>query len=336
MQDPLGRAITYLRLSVTDRCDFRCKYCMAEEMTFLPKREVLSLEEMARLSQAFIELGVRKIRLSGGEPLVRKGIMTLVDALGAHVRSGEGESGAPGLNELTLTTNASQLSRFAAPLYAAGVRRLNVSIDSLDRHKFSMITRGGDLDQVLTGVEAAKQAGLKIKINTVALKGFNEAEMDTFVAWCGAEGFDLTLIEVMPMGDLGNEQRTDQFLPLTEVRARLAQRWTLGASEHRTGGPSRYVEVGETGQHIGFISPLTQNFCDGCNRVRVTCTGRLVLCLGHEEGVDLREILRRAEGLEPVKTAIVQALGLKPQRHDFQIAEGAAPAVARHMSVTGG
>ena len=328
MQDPFGRAITYLRLSVTDRCDFRCRYCMAEEMRFLPKREVLTLEEMERLCQAFIELGVTKIRLSGGEPLVRKCLMTLIEGLGSFI--GEG------LEELTLTTNASQLSRFAEPLYAAGVRRLNVSIDSLDARKFDLITRGGDLAQVLAGVEAAKQAGLKIKINTVALKGFNEDEMDTFVAWCGAEGFDLTFIEVMPMGDLGNENRTDQFLPLTEVRERLAARWTLNQSAHRTGGPSRYVDVAETGTRIGFISPLTQNFCDGCNRVRVTCTGRLVLCLGHEDGVDLRDVLRSTEGLDPLKQTIIKALGLKPKRHDFMIAEGAAPAVARHMNVTGG
>lgn len=328
MQDPFGRTISYLRLSVTDRCDFRCRYCMAEEMTFSPKKEVLSLEEMERLCQAFIELGVTKIRLSGGEPLVRKNVMHLIEGIGQHL--------GQGLEELTLTTNASQLTRFAEPLYAAGVRRLNVSIDSLDARKFDLITRGGDLAQVLAGVEAAKQAGLKIKINTVALKGFNEDEMDTFVAWCGAEGFDLTFIEVMPMGDLGNENRIDQFLPLTEVRERLAQRWSLSSSNHKTGGPSRYVEVGETGQRIGFISPLTQNFCDGCNRVRVTCTGRLVLCLGHEDGVDLREVLRTTEGLDPLKRTIVKALGLKPERHDFQIAEGAAPAVARHMSVTGG
>lgn len=323
--DPFDRQITYLRLSVTDRCDFRCRYCMAEEMTFLPKREVLSIEEMERLCQAFVELGVKKIRLSGGEPLVRRGLMTLVESLGQMP-----------LDEVTMTTNGSQLSRFAVPLYEAGVRRLNVSIDSLDVTKFGFITRGGDLGQVLSGLEAAKQAGLKVKINAVALKGQNEDELNTFVAWCGAEGFDLTFIEVMPMGDLGNEQRTDQFLPLTEVRDRLAERWTLTKSQHRTGGPSRYVEVAETGGKIGFISPLTQNFCDGCNRVRVTCTGQLVLCLGHEDGVDLRAVLRSSEGTGAVKDAIVKALRLKPKRHDFVIAEGAAPAVPRHMSVTGG
>ena len=327
--DPFDRQITYLRLSVTDRCDFRCRYCMAEEMTFLPKRDVLSIEEMERLCQAFVELGVRKIRLTGGEPLVRRGLMTLIERLGDM-----------GLDEVTLTTNASQLSRFAKPLYAAGVRRLNVSLDSLEAAKFSFITRGGDLGQVLSGLEAAKQAGLKIKINTVALKGQNEDELDTFVAWCGAEGFDLTFIEVMPLGDiggdLGNERRIDQFLPLTEVRARLASRWTLTQSLHRTGGPSRYVDVAETGQRVGFISPLTQNFCDGCNRVRLTCTGQLILCLGHEEGRDLRAILRSSEGTGAVKEAIAQALRLKPKRHDFIIAEGATPAVPRHMSVTGG
>ncbi len=329
MQDPFGRTISYLRLSVTDRCDFRCTYCMAEDMTFLPKAEVLSLEEMGRLAQAFIELGVTKIRLSGGEPLVRKGVMTLFKDIGSH-------RGAGGLEELTLTTNASQLHRYADDLYAAGVRRINVSMDSLKPEKFNLITRGGNLPQVLTGIEAAKQAGLKIKVNAVALKDFNEDELHTFVAWCGAEGFDLTFIEVMPLGEMGDVQRTDQFLPLTEVRERLAQRWTLTQSDHRTGGPSRYVEVAETGTRIGFISPLTQNFCDGCNRVRVTCTGRLVLCLGHEDGVDLREVLRSTEGLEPIKRTIVKALGLKPERHDFMIGEGAQPAVARYMSTTGG
>lgn len=326
--DPFDRQITYLRLSVTDRCDFRCRYCMAEEMTFLPKKEVLTLEEMERLALAFMELGVSKIRLSGGEPLVRKGVMTLIDGLGSHVGGG--------LEELTLTTNGSQLTRFAQPLHAAGVRRLNVSLDSLDAGKFSMITRGGDLGQVLAGLEAAKQVGLKIKINTVALKGQNEDELDRLVAWCGSEGFDLTFIEVMPMGDLVTEHRTDQFLPLTEVRERLAQSWTLTQSQHRTGGPSRYVQVAETSGRIGFISPLTQNFCDGCNRVRVTCTGQLVLCLGHEEGTDLRAVLRSSEGLDPVKQAIVKALRLKPRRHDFLIAEGADPSVPRFMSTTGG
>ena len=329
MQDPFGRTITYLRLSVTDRCDFRCTYCMAEHMTFLPKAEVLTLEEMGRLAQAFIELGVSKIRLSGGEPLVRKGVVQLFRDIGRH-------RGAGALRELTLTTNASQLHRTAEDLYAAGVRRVNVSLDSLQPQPFNFITRGGDLTQVLQGIEAAKRAGLKIKINTVALKNFNEGELDTFVAWCGAEGFDLTFIEVMPLGDMGQVQRTDQFLPLTEVRARLSQRWTLRPTPYRTGGPSRYVEVGETGQRLGFISPLTQNFCDGCNRVRVTCTGRLVLCLGHDDGVDLRPVLRASEGLDPVKRTIVKALGLKPERHDFQIAKGARPAVARHMSTTGG
>ncbi len=329
MQDPFGRTITYLRLSVTDRCDFRCTYCMAENMTFLPKTEVLTLEEMGRLAQAFIELGVSKIRLSGGEPLVRKGVLQLFHDIGGHRSAGT-------LRELTLTTNASQLHRYADELYAAGVRRINVSLDSLRPQPFNFITRGGDLTRVLGGIEAAKRAGLKVKINTVALKNFNEDELDTFVAWCGAEGFDLTFIEVMPLGDMGQVQRTDQFLPLTEVRARLSQRWTLGPTAYRTGGPSRYVEVGETGQRLGFISPLTQNFCDGCNRVRVTCTGRLVLCLGHEDGVDLRPVLRANESLNPVKQTIVAALGLKPERHDFRIAEGARPAVARHMSTTGG
>ena len=329
MQDPFGRTISYLRLSVTDRCDFRCTYCMAEDMTFLPKAEVLTLEEMGRLAQAFIELGVTKIRLSGGEPLVRKGVMQLFRDIGAYRDTGR-------LRELTLTTNASQLQHYADDLYAAGVRRINVSIDSLQPQQFNLITRGGNLAQVLTGIEAARRAGLRIKINTVALKNFNEGEFDTFVAWCGAEGFDLTFIEVMPLGEMGEVQRTDQFLPLTEVRSRLSERWTLRPTTYRTGGPSRYLEVGETGQRLGFISPLTQNFCDGCNRVRVTCTGRLVLCLGHEDGVDLRPVLRGRESLASVKRLIVEALGLKPQRHDFRIAEGAGPAVARHMSTTGG
>ncbi|MGB0785095.1 MAG: GTP 3',8-cyclase MoaA [Alphaproteobacteria bacterium] len=329
MQDPFGRSITYLRLSVTDRCDFRCTYCMAEQMTFLPKSEVLTLEEMGRLCQAFIELGVKKIRLSGGEPLVRKGVISLFNDIGSKL--GEG-----GLEELALTSNASQLGRYAEELYLSGVRRINVSIDSLRAEKFSLITRGGNLSQVLNGIEIAKRVGLKIKINAVALKDFSEEELHTFVSWCGAEGFDLTFIEVMPLGEMGDLQRIDQFLPLTEVRERLSERWTLSPSTHQTGGPSRYFRVEETGQKVGFISPLTQNFCDGCNRVRVTCTGRLVLCLGHEDGVDLREVLRSSEGLEPVKKAIIKALNLKPERHDFTIVEGSKPSVARYMSTTGG
>ncbi|MFI4948775.1 MAG: GTP 3',8-cyclase MoaA, partial [Alphaproteobacteria bacterium] len=285
MIDPFGRAITYLRVSVTDRCDFRCVYCMAEEMNFLPKSELLTLEELDRVCSAFIRHGVRKLRLTGGEPLVRRGIMTLFRGLGRHIRSGA-------LDELTLTTNGSQLAKYANELRQCGVRRVNVSVDTLDPAKFTEITRRGHLDQVLEGLAAAKAAGLAVKINTVALRGVNEDELDDLVAWCGAEGFDLVIIEVMPMGDIGGENRLDQYLPLSLVRARLERRWTLEESDYRTGGPARYATVRETGGRLGFITPLTHNFCESCNRVRLTCTGTLYMCLGQEDAADLRTPLR--------------------------------------------
>ncbi|MGD9743475.1 MAG: GTP 3',8-cyclase MoaA, partial [Dongiaceae bacterium] len=272
MLDPYGRTISYLRVSVTDRCDFRCVYCMAEDMTFLPKSEILTLEELDRLCTAFVRLGVRKLRLTGGEPLVRRNVMTLIRALGRHLESGA-------LEELTLTTNGSQLAKHAADLAAIGVKRVNVSVDSLDETKFRAITRWGKLPQVLEGIAAARRAGLAVKINTVALKGVNDDEFDRLVTWCGAEGHDLTFIEVMPMGDIGDD-RLEQYLPLSLVRARLAERWTLSEIDYRTGGPARYVRVAETGGRIGFITPLTHNFCESCNRVRLTCTGQLYMCLG--------------------------------------------------------
>jgi cyclic pyranopterin phosphate synthase len=281
MIDPFGRSISYLRVSVTDRCDFRCVYCMAEDMTFLPKAEILSLEELDRLCSAFVASGVRKLRLTGGEPLVRRNVMSLVRGLSRHLASGA-------LDELTLTTNGSQLSRFAGELADAGVRRINVSIDTLDPAKFTAITRWGRLDQVMEGLAAAKAAGLAVKINAVALKGVNEDEFDQLIEWCGGEGFDLTLIEVMPMGDIGGENRLEQYLPLSLVRARLARRWTLQDIDYRSGGPARYVRIAETGRKLGFITPLTHNFCESCNRVRLTCTGMLYMCLGQEDSADLR------------------------------------------------
>ncbi|HVJ51994.1 MAG TPA: GTP 3',8-cyclase MoaA [Aliidongia sp.] len=330
MIDPYGRTISYLRVSVTDRCDFRCVYCMAEDMTFLPKAEVLSLEELERLCGAFIRLGTRKLRLTGGEPLVRRNIMSLIERLGRHIQAGA-------LDELTLTTNGSQLARHADALAAAGVRRINVSVDTLDRCKFTGITRWGKLDQVLTGIEAAKRAGLKVKINMVALKGVNEDEFDRMVAWCGSEGFDLTIIEVMPMGELGGDARLDQYLPLSVVRARLAENWTLDESDYRTGGPARYATVRETGGRLGFITPLTHNFCESCNRVRLTCTGMLYMCLGQEDSADLRSVLRETSSDGPLDDAIRAAIARKPKGHDFIIdRRHRGPAVARHMSVTGG
>jgi cyclic pyranopterin phosphate synthase len=327
--DPFGRAISYVRVSVTDRCDFRCVYCMAENMTFLPKADLLTLEELDRLCGAFVDLGVKKIRLTGGEPLVRRGIMTLVRSLGRHVAAGE-------LEELTLTTNGSQLARFADELAAAGVRRVNVSLDSLVRERFEAITRWGKFDKVMAGIEAAKRAGLRVKINAVALRGVNEDELDRMVAWCGAEGFDLTLIETMPLGDIDGD-RTDQYLPLSVVRARLAERWTLKDIPYRTGGPARYVEVAETGGRLGFITPLTHNFCESCNRVRVTCTGTMYMCLGQEDAVDLRAPLRASEGDEALRQAIRDGIARKPKGHDFVIDRRRnRPALARHMSVTGG
>ncbi len=327
--DPFGRAISYVRVSVTDRCDFRCVYCMAEDMTFLPKAELLTLEELDRLCTAFVGLGVRKLRLTGGEPLVRRGVMWLIEQLGRHVRSGD-------LDELTLTTNGSQLERFAVDLVRAGVRRINVSLDTLDRERFEAITRWGKFDKVMAGIEAAKAAGLQVKINAVALKGVNEDEFDRLISWCGAEGFDLTLIETMPLGEIDGD-RTDQYLPLSLVRARLAERWTLTDIPYRTGGPARYVEVGETGRRMGFITPMTHNFCESCNRVRVTCTGTMFMCLGQEDAVDLRGPLRASEGDEPLRQAIRDGIARKPKGHDFVIdRRHNRPAVARHMSVTGG
>jgi GTP 3',8-cyclase len=327
--DPYQRAISYLRVSVTDRCDFRCIYCMAEDMTFLPKAEILSLEELDRLCSAFVKLGVRKLRLTGGEPLVRRNIMSLFRALGRHIGSGA-------LEELTVTTNGSQLAKYAEELRACGVRRINVSIDTLDDAKFAAITRWGRLPQVLEGLEAAKAAGLAVKINMVALKGVNEDELDRMVEWCGQQGHDLTIIEVMPMGDIGPD-RLDQYLPLSMVRARLAQRWTLEESDYRTGGPARYVTVKQTGRRIGFITPLTHNFCESCNRVRLTCTGTLYMCLGQEDAADLRAPLRASDDDVQLEAAIREAIGRKPKGHDFMIdRRHRGPAVKRHMSVTGG
>ena len=330
MIDPFGRTVSYLRVSVTDRCDFRCVYCMAEDMTFLPKADVLSLEELDRLCNAFIRQGVRKLRLTGGEPLVRRNIMWLIENLGRQVERGA-------LDELTLTTNGSQLAKYADALKAAGVRRINVSLDTLDDRKFTAITRWGRLGQVMDGLAAAKRAGLAVKINTVALKGVNDGEFDELVAWCGAEGHDLTFIEVMPMGEIGGDARLDQYLPLSQVRARLAQRWTLTESDYQTGGPARYVTVGETGGRLGFITPLTHNFCESCNRVRLTCTGTLYMCLGQEDAADLRAPLRASESDVLLDEAIHEAIARKPKGHDFVIdRRHHGPAVPRHMSVTGG
>jgi cyclic pyranopterin phosphate synthase len=327
--DPFGRAISYLRVSVTDRCDFRCVYCMAENMSFLPKSEILSLEELDRLCSAFIARGVRKLRLTGGEPLVRRGIMTLVDSLSRRLRSGQ-------LDELTLTTNGSQLEKYARDLRAAGIRRINVSLDTLDAEKFRAITRWGSLDKVLAGIDAAQSAGLKIKINAVALKNVNEDEFPRLLEWAHGRGMDLTLIEVMPLGEIG-EGRLDQYLPLSLVRARLAERYRLDEIDFRTGGPARYVRVAETGGRLGFITPLTHNFCESCNRVRVTCTGTLYMCLGQEDAADLRKPLRASEANDLLFAAIDEAIGRKPKGHDFIIdRRHQRPAVARHMSVTGG
>ena len=327
--DPFGRRIDYLRVSVTDRCDLRCVYCMAEHMTFLPKAELLTLEELDRLCSAFIRRGVRKLRLTGGEPLVRRNIMSLIRALGRHLATGA-------LEELTLTTNGSQLARYAGELRAAGVRRVNVSLDTLDPERFRAITRWGRLNQVLEGIAAAREAGLRVKINTVALKGVNEDEIESLLAWCARNGHDLTLIETMPLGEV-DADRTDQYLPLSTVRARLAQRFTLTDLPLVTGGPARYVRVEETGQQLGFITPLTHNFCESCNRVRLTCTGRLYLCLGQEDSADLRAPLRASADDALLDQAIDAAIGIKPKGHDFVIdRRNSRPALARHMSVTGG
>ena len=329
MIDPFGRKISYLRVSVTDRCDFRCVYCMAEDMTFLPKAELLSLEELDRLCSTFVRLGVRKLRLTGGEPLVRRGIMGLFGNLGRHLKTGA-------LDELTVTTNGSQLARYAGELAAAGVKRINVSIDTLDPAKFTAITRWGKLEPVLDGVFAAKAAGLQVKINTVALRGVNDDAFDHMLAWCGEHGFDLTIIEVMPMGEIG-AQRVEQYLPVSLVHADLAKRWTLEATDYRTGGPARYVSVRETGRRLGFITPLTHNFCESCNRVRVTCTGTLYMCLGQEDAADLRAPLRASADDALLEAAIAEAIARKPKGHDFVIdRRHRTPSVSRHMSVTGG
>lgn len=329
MTDPFGRDITYLRVSVTDRCDFRCTYCMAENMTFLPKKDLLSLEELDRLCTVFIEKGVRKLRLTGGEPLVRKNIMHLIEELSRHLRSGA-------LDELTLTTNGSQLAKFAGRLADAGVRRINVSLDTLDEDKFRQITRWGQLAKVLDGIDAAQQHGLHVKINAVALKNFNDREIPEILRWAHGRGMDMTVIETMPMGEI-DEDRTDQYLPLSKLRADLANEFTLTDIPFKTGGPARYVEVAETGGRMGFITPMTHNFCESCNRVRLTCTGTLYMCLGQDDAADLRGALRASEGNELVSAAIDEAIGRKPKGHDFIIDRATRrPAVARHMSVTGG
>ena len=327
--DPFGRTVSYLRVSVTDRCDFRCVYCMAEDMSFLPKKDILSLEELDRVSSAFIERGVRKLRLTGGEPLVRRNIMQLVKSLSRHIETGA-------LEELTLTTNGSQLRRYADDLAGHGVRRINISLDTRDAGKFRTITRWGDLDKVIEGIEAALAAGLQVKINMVALKGVNEDEIIPMLQWCHGRGMDLTLIETMPLGDIDGD-RTDQYLPLSLVRARLSERFTLDDIAHRTGGPARYVRIKETGGRLGFITPLTHNFCESCNRVRLTCTGTLYMCLGQEDAADLRAPLRASEGNEALHAAISEAISRKPKGHDFIIdRRHKKPALARHMSVTGG
>jgi cyclic pyranopterin phosphate synthase len=327
--DPFQRAITYLRVSVTDRCDFRCVYCMSEHMTFLPKADLLSLEELDRLCSAFVDKGVNKLRLTGGEPLVRRGIMTLVSSLSRHLKTGA-------LKELTLTTNGSQLAKYASELKDHGVERINVSLDTLDADKFRAITRWGELDKVISGIDAAQTAGLRVKINAVALKGVNENEIAAMLEWAHGRDMDFTVIEVMPLGDVG-EARLDQYLPLSMVRSRLAERYTLEDIDYRTGGPARYVRVKETGGRLGFITPLTHNFCESCNRVRITCTGTLFMCLGQEDAADLRGPLRASESNDALYAAIDQAIGRKPKGHDFVIdRRHRNPALPRHMSVTGG
>lgn len=329
LTDPFGRVISYLRVSVTDRCDFRCTYCMAPDMTFLPKKDLLSLEELKRLCGVFIDKGVRKLRLTGGEPLVRRNIMWLIEQLGEQLAAGR-------LDELTLTTNGSQLERFARPLYAAGVRRINVSLDTLDADKFKSVTRWGDLVKVLAGIKAAHQAGLKIKINVVALKGINEAEIPSLIEWAHGEGYDLSLIETMPLGDIEGD-RTTHYLPLSKVRRELEARWMLRDIAHQTSGPARYVAISETGGRLGFITPLTHNFCEGCNRVRLTCTGQLYMCLGQEDKADLRAALRASESDERLEAAIEDAIARKPKGHDFIIdRDNNRPALSRFMNTTGG
>jgi len=329
MIDPFGRHITYLRVSVTDRCDFRCVYCMSEHMTFLPRRDLLTLEELERLCAAFIRKGVRRIRITGGEPLVRRDVMSLFEKLGSRIGSG-------GLDELTLTTNGSQLSRYAQMLRQTGVRRVNVSLDTRDADRFRRITRWGELGPVLRGIDAALDAGLSVKINTVALRGINEDEIADMLEWAHGRGMDMTLIETMPLGDVDGD-RVDQYLPLSLVRARLAQRYSLTDLDYRTGGPARYMRVGETGGRLGFITPLTHNFCESCNRVRLTCTGRLFMCLGQDDEADLREPVRASTDDALLEASIDEAISRKPKGHDFIIdRRHRAPALARHMSVTGG
>ncbi|MDG1520046.1 MAG: GTP 3',8-cyclase MoaA [Yoonia sp.] len=328
--DPFARTIDYLRVSVTDRCDFRCVYCMSENMTFLPKKELLTLEELDRMCSAFIRMGVKKLRITGGEPLVRRGIMTFFEAMSRHLKSGA-------LDELTLTTNGSQLEKYAQQLADFGVRRVNVSLDTLDADKFARVTRWGRLPQVLRGIEAAQAAGLRVKLNAVALKDFNEDELFTLADWCAARDIDLTFIEVMPMGDLGSEDRIGQYWSLKDLRAQLEARGTLTDLPDRTGGPARYVRVDDTGQKIGFITPLSHNFCESCNRVRITCTGEIYTCLGQEGHSDLRGPLRSSENQSVLETAIRAAIGLKPKGHDFDYSrQQIAGKVSRHMSHTGG
>jgi len=328
MIDPFGRTITYLRVSVTDRCDLRCVYCMSEDMSFLPKRELLTLEELDRLCSAFIRLGTTKIRITGGEPLVRRDVMSLFQRLGTRI--------GHGLNELTVTTNGTQLSKHAQTLYDCGVRRVNVSLDTLDPTRFTQLTRWGKIEPILDGIFAAKAAGLAIKINAVAMKGVNEQDFDQMVAWCGEHGFDLCLIETMPMGDISGD-RTDQYLPLSIVRGRLRKTWTLQETDYKTGGPARYFNVAETGRRIGFITPMTHNFCESCNRVRLTCTGTLYMCLGQDDAADFRSLLRAGITDDQLDEAIHAAIARKPKGHDFIIDRRQdKPAVVRHMSVTGG
>jgi len=329
MIDPFGRMVSYLRVSVTDRCDFRCVYCMSEDMNFLPKSDVLSLEELDRLCSAFIRKGVKKLRMTGGEPLVRRNIISLFQSLGRHLKTGD-------LEELTLTTNGSQLSRYAKDLVDCGVQRINVSLDTLDPEKFQKITRWGKLNKVMDGLKAAQDAGLNVKINAVAVKDFNDMELDDMLGWCGEQGFGLTLIETMPLGEI-SENRADQYLPLSTVRERLSKNWTLTDIPYKTGGPARYMNVGETGCKLGFITPMTHNFCESCNRVRLTCTGTLYMCLGQDDAADLRAPLRASEADNLLDTAIDEAIGRKPKGHDFIIdRDSNTPSTTRHMSVTGG
>ena len=328
--DPFNRAITYLRVSVTDRCDFRCVYCMSENMNFLPKADLLTLEELDKMCTAFISQGVEKLRITGGEPLVRRNIMEFFNSISRHLKTGA-------LKELTLTTNGSQLHRFAEQLAEIGIKRINVSLDTLNEEKFSQITRWGRLVQVLNGIDAALAAGIKIKINTVALKDFNEDELEEIVKWCANRKMDRTFIEVMPMGDIGNENRLNQYWPLSDLRKRLTKTWTLKDTDEQTGGPARYVRVYETGQKIGFITPMTHNFCESCNRVRLTCTGELYQCLGQEDQVDLRKVLRKNSKIEPLLEAIHNAISKKPKGHDFDYSrQSISGQMSRHMSHTGG